>query len=178
MTIDSPLGPLHAAATELGVCRLGFDAAAHEVAEVLPAAAAHLEMLRRELAGYFGGGLTRFTVPVDAHGTAFQAAVWEELRRIPYGETRSYAQVARAIGRPSAVRAVARANATNPVAILVPCHRVIGSDGSLTGYGGGLWRKQRLLEIEGAMDSRRAHALFTARADSGGVMGRLRACTG
>ncbi|MCC6661886.1 MAG: methylated-DNA--[protein]-cysteine S-methyltransferase [Phycisphaerales bacterium] len=110
----------------------------------------HLATLRRELSAYFAGGLRRFTVPLAVRGTEFQVKVWEALRRIPHGQTRSYATVAGEVGRPSAVRAVARANGDNRIAIIIPCHRVIGSDGSLTGYGGGLWRKERLLEIEGA----------------------------
>ena len=103
---------------------------------------------REELAAYFRGELRAFTVPLDPAGTDFQRAVWLELARIGYGETRSYGAQAAALGRPDAVRAVARANGDNPIAIIVPCHRVVGSDGSLTGYGGGLWRKQRLLDLE------------------------------
>jgi O-6-methylguanine DNA methyltransferase len=97
---------------------------------------------------YFAGDLRHFSIPLVAPGTEFQRTVWDELRRIPFGETRSYADVARAIGRPSAVRAVARANGDNRMAIFIPCHRVVGSDGRLTGYGGGLWRKQHLLDLE------------------------------
>ena len=109
------------------------------------------DILRRtceEIESYFAGELTRFSIPLVAPGTEFQSTVWDELRRIPFGETRSYADVARAIGRPSAVRAVARANGDNRMAIFIPCHRVVGSDGRLTGYGGGLWRKQHLLDLE------------------------------
>ncbi len=107
--------------------------------------------LQRELAEYFAGARAAFTVPLAPVGTAFQLSVWEELQRIPCGETRSYAQVADTLNKPTAMRAVARANGANRIAILVPCHRVIGKDGSLTGYGGGLWRKKRLLELERAM---------------------------
>ena len=103
-----------------------------------------------ELRAYFGGNLRVFSVPLDLQGTEFQLGVWNYLLRIPYGETRSYAQVAEAIGRPKAVRAVGAANGSNPVSIIVPCHRVIGSSGKLTGYGGGLPMKKRLLELEGA----------------------------
>lgn len=101
-----------------------------------------------ELRSYFAGVLRVFSVPLDMQGTDFQLSVWRQLVKIPYGETRSYAQVAEAIGRPKAVRAVGAANGSNPVAIVVPCHRVIGSSGKLTGYGGGLPLKQRLLELE------------------------------
>lgn len=104
--------------------------------------------IKAELTAFFDGRLGRFRTPVAFQGSEFGRLVWDALRRIPAGETRSYAQVAEAIGRPGASRAVARANGANQLALIVPCHRVIGADGSLTGYGGGLWRKQRLLEIE------------------------------
>jgi len=107
-----------------------------------------LVQLRRELDEYFRGERREFTVPLYAPGTPFQMKVWQELLRIPVGTTTTYARVASAIGHPSAVRAVARANGDNRIAILIPCHRVIGSDGSLTGYGGGLWRKKKLLDLE------------------------------
>lgn len=103
-----------------------------------------------QLHAYFAGNLRRFELPLDMHGTAFQKSVWRELSDIPYGETRSYAQVAAAIGTPKAVRAVGAANGSNPVPIVVPCHRVIGAGGRLTGYGGGLPLKKRLLQLEGA----------------------------
>jgi methylated-DNA-[protein]-cysteine S-methyltransferase len=103
-----------------------------------------------QLLAYFAGNLRRFKLPLDLQGTEFQKSVWRELQKIPYGETRSYAQIAAAIGTPTAVRAVGAANGANPVAIVVPCHRVIGSGGKLTGYGGGLPLKKRLLELEGA----------------------------
>jgi len=109
-----------------------------------------LQQLRRELDRYFAGKLRDFGVPLRVKGTPFQESVWNALLRIPCGVTRSYADIAREIGRPTAVRAVARANGDNHICILIPCHRVIGSDGTLTGYGGGLWRKQRLLEVEHA----------------------------
>lgn len=102
-----------------------------------------------ELRRYLAGEHVQFTCPLDLRGTAFQVAVWEELFRIPYGQTRTYAEIAKAIGRPTAVRAVGAANGANPVAIVVPCHRVIGSNGTLTGYGGGLPTKQWLLSLEG-----------------------------
>lgn len=104
--------------------------------------------VKRQLDEYFAGRRRDFDLPLHIPGTAFQKAAWDALLRIPPGETRSYAQQAVAIGRPAAVRAIARANGDNRIAILIPCHRVIGSDGSLTGYGGGLWRKKELLERE------------------------------
>jgi len=107
-----------------------------------------MDLLEAELEGYFTGRRARFSVPLAFHGSDFTKAVWHALVAIPAGETRSYSEIARQIGRPSAIRAVARANGANQIALLVPCHRVIGADGSLTGYGGGLWRKQKLIEIE------------------------------
>jgi methylated-DNA-[protein]-cysteine S-methyltransferase len=104
--------------------------------------------VRRQLAEYFGGDRTAFDVPLAAAGTPFQRAVWQGLREIPYGETASYGELARRIGRPSAVRAVGLANGRNPISVIVPCHRVIGADGTLTGYGGGIERKRLLLELE------------------------------
>lgn len=108
------------------------------------------ERLHRELGEYFAGSGRTFDIPIGEFGSSFQRSVWRALRDIPYGETRSYAEQATAIGRPSAVRAVARANGDNRIAIIIPCHRVIGSDGSMTGYGGGVWRKRALLQIEAA----------------------------
>jgi methylated-DNA-[protein]-cysteine S-methyltransferase len=102
-----------------------------------------------EFDAYFAGRLQRFTLPLAARGTAFQQAVWQALCEIPYGETRSYGEIARAIGKPSASRAVGAANGRNPLSIIVPCHRVIGQNGSLTGYAGGLPIKQELLRLEG-----------------------------
>jgi O-6-methylguanine DNA methyltransferase len=102
----------------------------------------------RELDAYFAGRLQKFTLPLDLRGTTFQKAVWNALLEIPYGETRSYSDIARGIGKPAAVRAVGLANGANPVSIIVPCHRVIGKRGDLVGYGGGLERKRALLELE------------------------------
>lgn len=155
----TPLGPMVAAADEESLLLLEFadrrmlPTQFRRLTERLgcvftPGENGVLETLRDELTTYFDGTRSRFAVPVRTPGTPFQEEVWEELRRIPYGETRSYADLARAIGRPSAVRAVARANGANRVAVLVPCHRVVGADGALTGYGGGLWRKRKLLDLE------------------------------
>jgi len=102
----------------------------------------------RQLRAYFSGDLRRFDLPLDLAGTPFQQRVWEELRKIPYGETRSYLQLACNLGAPAAVRAVGAANGANPVPIIVPCHRVIGASGKLVGYGGGLPLKRRLLALE------------------------------
>lgn len=105
----------------------------------------------RELTEYFAGKRREFTFPLDLRGTPFQLKCWRALLRIPYGETRSYADIARAVGKPQAFRAVGMANNRNPLAIVVPCHRVVASDGTLCGYGGGLEVKRKLLELEGAL---------------------------
>ena len=110
----------------------------------------------KQLTEYFQGERTRFELPLDVEGTPFQKAVWMELLQIPYGETRSYGDIAKAIGKPGAARAVGMANHDNPIAVVIPCHRVVGSNGSLTGYAGGLHLKAQLLSIE-----RRRRTLFT-----------------
>ena len=155
----TPLGPMLAGATDAGLCLLEFtdrrmlETQLRRLASRLNCVAVPepndvLRHAEREVHAYFAGTLRDFTTPLVLPGSDFQRSVWAGLRTIPFGETRSYAQQAAAIGRPSAARAVARANGDNRVAIIVPCHRVVGADGSLTGYGGGLWRKQRLLELE------------------------------
>jgi AraC family transcriptional regulator of adaptative response/methylated-DNA-[protein]-cysteine methyltransferase len=157
--IRSPLGPLVAGATADGVCLLEFsDRRMLETQfktlrrlialPLAPGSNAHLEQLEHELAEYFAGRRRAFTVPLVYPGTEFHRRVWNELRRIPYGETRSYQALAAAIGKPQAVRAVGRANGLNRIAIVIPCHRVINKDGGLCGYGGGLRRKEFLLELE------------------------------
>jgi O-6-methylguanine DNA methyltransferase len=110
-----------------------------------------VRQLEEQLASYFDGHLRQFTVPLDLRGTPFQKRVWSEVETVGYGEVRSYAQVAGAIGTPKAVRAVGAANGANPVPIIVPCHRIIGSNGHLVGYGGGLDMKRQLLELEGVL---------------------------
>lgn len=114
--------------------------------------------LQTELARYFDGESDVFRTPLVLHGTPFTQQVWTTLRTIPAGETRSYSALAQSIGAPGATRAVARANGANQIAILIPCHRIIGADGALTGYGGGLWRKQRLIELEQHYAKRKNHA--------------------
>jgi AraC family transcriptional regulator, regulatory protein of adaptative response / methylated-DNA-[protein]-cysteine methyltransferase len=157
--IDTPLGPMLAAALNEGICLLEFTdrkmletelkfLSAKLNASILPGENAHLATLEAQLAEYFAGQRKDFTVPLVTPGTGFQNRVWEALQEIPYGEVKSYKEQAVAIGQPASVRAVANANGMNRIAILIPCHRVIGSDGSLTGYGGGIWRKKALLELE------------------------------
>ena len=109
-----------------------------------------MEAVKEQLNAYFNGTLRKFSLPLQAPGTAFQEAVWAALQEIPYGEMRTYAAVADRIGHHDAVRPVGRANGDNRIAIVIPCHRVVGSDGELTGYGGGLWRKEYLLAMEQA----------------------------
>lgn len=168
--VESPLGPMLAVASDAGLTLLEFtnrralptelrDAERQFGVAVEPGTNAHLERTRAELAEYFAGARREFTVALDLRGTAFQRRVWGLLLAIPCGSTRSYGDVARELGDAGASRAVGMANGKNRVAILVPCHRVIQSDGSLCGYGGGLERKRWLLEREGA----RATSRFTPR---------------
>jgi methylated-DNA-[protein]-cysteine S-methyltransferase len=158
-TMDSPCGPLLCVVDETGaVVRIEFGNGreAQKVTERMrdegidvvedPGRTAEL---RQQLEEYFAGERRDFDLRLAPEGTPFERSVWDELRKIPFGETRSYGEIAQAIGRPGAARAVGRANGANPIPIVVPCHRVIGSDGSLTGFGGGLEAKSRLLEIEG-----------------------------
>jgi len=151
---DSPLGEMLIAATSRGICRLTFDDSEASLRRRFPNAAIVEDAggLRELVEGALAAiesPLAARDLPIDVAGTAFQEAVWRELRRIPAGETRSYAQIAAAIGQPKAVRAVGTANGDNHVAVLIPCHRVIRSDGSLGGYAGGLDRKRQLLASEG-----------------------------
>jgi AraC family transcriptional regulator of adaptative response/methylated-DNA-[protein]-cysteine methyltransferase len=157
-TFASPLGEMLIAATAKGICRLTFDDSEASLRRLFPNA----EIVRDEggLRELVEGALTAIErplaapdLPIDVAGTAFQEAVWRELRKIPLGETRSYAQIAAAIGQPKAVRAVGTANGDNHVAVLIPCHRVIRSDGTLGGYAGGLDRKRKLLDAEGHRDA-------------------------
>jgi methylated-DNA-[protein]-cysteine S-methyltransferase len=147
ITVDSDL-VLKIIASDTGICAIEFPPP--RPAEALRNDSHPLmrEMVR-QLQAYFAGDLRQFDIPLDMTGTAFQRRVWSHLETIPFGETRSYLQVAEAIGARSAVRAVGAANGSNPVPIVVPCHRVIGSSGKLVGYGGGLELKKRLLELEG-----------------------------
>src|SRR5205085_6298561 len=157
----SPRGTCVVMATERGVCWAGTPGTSQEegltwtrrrmnIGRVLEEeAVAPLQQAMDELRRYLEGEPLQFACPLDLHGTPFQVAVWNALYRIPYGEVRSYAEIARAIGHPTAVRAVGAANGANPVAIIVPCHRVIGSNGAHTGYGGGLPTKAWTLALEG-----------------------------
>lgn len=148
--IDSPYGPLTLVADDGILCGLYMTEQRHRPPE--ESFGARDETLfaeaEEQLEAYFSGDLKEFTLELHLHGTPFQRTVWERLREIPYGETRSYGELAAALGNPSASRAVGLANGKNPIGIIVPCHRVVGANGSLTGYGGGLDRKRRLLDLE------------------------------
>jgi AraC family transcriptional regulator of adaptative response/methylated-DNA-[protein]-cysteine methyltransferase len=157
--VATPLGPMLAGATSEALVLLEFvdrRMLPNQVRRIrqrlravfVPGTNPLLTRTEAQLADYFSGLLRNFDLPLEMVGTPFQRSVWDALRQIPHSETRSYADLARAVGRPAAVRAVGTANGANALAIVVPCHRVVGADGALVGYGGGLWRKQRLLDLE------------------------------
>lgn len=167
----TPLGPMFGCATSKGICLAEFtDRRMLETnfqtlrkrlkAVILPGGHPYLDDLQQQLTEYFDGSRTTFDLPLDTPGTPFQQSVWKILHTIPYGETRSYQEEAEMLKHPSAVRAVANANGQNRVTIIIPCHRVIGKDGDLTGYGGGLERKQWLLDFEQATLKSLVHPKF------------------
>jgi methylated-DNA-[protein]-cysteine S-methyltransferase len=152
--VDSPIGPLLLAAGDDGLRAIEFPRNRHPVKRDPTWCEGRHELLdeaSRQLGDYFAATRNAFDLPLAPRGTAFQLQVWQALRTIAYGKTCSYAQLARQVGKSSAVRAVGAANGRNPIPIIVPCHRVIGADGSLTGFGGGLPTKQFLLQLEGAL---------------------------
>ncbi|WP_298708016.1 bifunctional transcriptional activator/DNA repair enzyme AdaA [Chitinophaga sp.] len=157
--LETPLGTMFACAADAGICLLEFsdrkmletelkDIARLHNAEIIPGHNPHFDILRLQLGEYFEGKRSAFTVPLFMPGTPFQQQVWELLQTVPYGTTSTYKRQASALGMPAAIRAVARANGMNRISILVPCHRIISEDGQLTGYGGGVHRKQWLLGFE------------------------------
>ena len=159
--VATPLGSMIMGVHDSGLCLLVFAERRmldtqlarlrqHMGRVFLPGDHPLMHQVKKQLDAYFEGGLRQFSLPLQAPGTAFQEAVWDALRRIPFGAMRSYAQIAAAIGQPDAVRAVGGANGDNRIAIVIPCHRVVAADGELTGYGGGLWRKEYLLALEQA----------------------------
>ncbi len=164
-TVATPLGKMILAASPQGIalCEFVDGRPARDLLAKIPAEARdgalgaggaarrHLDRAARELATYFRGSLTKFTVPLDLRGGAFEVSVWRALLEVPFGRTTTYGAIANRIGRPGAARAVGLANSRNPIAIAVPCHRIVGSDGRLVGYGGGLDRKKALLEHEGGL---------------------------
>jgi len=172
--IETPLGPMVAGASSEGICLLEFSdrrmleaqfgrIRRHFSGPIVPGDSEHFRHLRAELAEYFARTRRVFTVPVLYPGTDFERRVWKELLAIPSGETRSYQHIARSLGQPGASRAVGRANGMNRIAILIPCHRVVNQNGELGGYGGGLWRKRILLELE-----KEGRALTVAEHATGG----------
>lgn len=157
--IETDLGTMVACATDKGVCLLEFSdrkgletelkqLAKYHNANIVQGQNKYFKQLKEELDAYFEGRLKEFKVPLDISGTDFQKQVWQALVEIPYGTTSSYLRQAEVLGKPLSVRAVANANGMNKIAIVIPCHRVVGSDGSLTGYAGGLWRKRKLIDLE------------------------------
>jgi AraC family transcriptional regulator of adaptative response/methylated-DNA-[protein]-cysteine methyltransferase len=157
--LESPVGPLLAGATSKAVCLLEFTDRRALVKQiesvrkrfptpVIPGRNRMIDRLSRELSEYFEGKLKKFTVPLEYPGTSFQMSVWKGLLSIPYGRTWSYEDLAKKVGRPGAQRAVGTANGANRIAIIIPCHRVVNKGGKLGGYGGGLWRKRFLLDLE------------------------------
>jgi methylated-DNA-[protein]-cysteine S-methyltransferase len=150
--LDTPLGPVRVARTATGIAGLWFEGQKHHPGELVAPMRPGDPMLRRAaeaLRRYFAGDAASFALPLDLHGTPFQRSVWQALLRIPAGGTCSYGEIAQIIGAPQAVRAVGAAVGRNPISVVVPCHRVLGRDGSLTGYAGGMQRKQALLTLEG-----------------------------
>lgn len=162
--MDSPIGPLFLASTDQGLCLIEFGAEEssltglhawcrkHRIAAKVEKDDSKLSLTKQQLTEFFSGSRRSFTIPLDLYGTPFQKLVWQTLTEIPYGEVRSYKDIALAIGSGKAVRAIGGANNRNPIPIIVPCHRVIGSNGSLVGYGGGISIKEHLLALEGAYD--------------------------
>lgn len=152
--VDSPVGPLLVAADDVGVRAIAFQANRHPVARDAGWREGDhplIDLARQQLDEYFARTRRTFDLPLAPEGTDFQQTVWLALAEIPYGRTISYSELARRVARPRAVRAVGAANGRNPLPIVLPCHRVIGADGSLTGFGGGLPTKRFLLELEGAL---------------------------
>lgn len=159
--IDTPIGPLTVASTSKGVCWLDFGNGAKALnnlkrwtmkwfnTELIECRPGDCTEIIHQIEQYFNGQLSEFKLPIDLYGTPFQKMVWHSLLEIPYGETRSYKDIALQIGAPKAVRAIGGANNRNPIPIIIPCHRVIGSNGALVGYGGGLEIKEHLLGMEG-----------------------------
>jgi len=158
-TVQSPIGDMIAGATDKGICFLewhdrgGVERILSRVEKrykknLEQGISKHLIKLQNELSNYFDGTLSKFRVPIDVNGTNFENKVWNKLLKIRFGETKSYGEIASELGKPGASRAVGRANGSNYLSIVIPCHRVIESNGKLRGYGGGLWRKEYLLDLE------------------------------
>ena len=147
VTVDTPVGPITVVGADGAVTAIQLEPTV--TGATWRQDRAGLGRAAEQLDAYFAGELQTFDLMLEPHGTPFQRAVWSELGRIPYGEVTTYSEIARRVGKPSACRAVGAANGRNPIAIVVPCHRVIGANGTLTGYAGGMWRKRWLLAHEG-----------------------------
>ena len=158
--LDTPIGRLRLRSTGSHLAAIEFENQQNDARDDTCSSDEVLERSARQLQEYFAGRRKTFDLPLAPSGTDFQRSVWNALSTIPWGAVRSYADIARAIDRPKAVRAVGAANGRNPLPIVVPCHRVIGSDGSLTGFAGGLDMKRRLLELEGSLEDRQAEMGF------------------
>lgn len=159
VVIESPVGKLTIAEQKERIHFILFSAgsrASNPHPDWSISGSAVIDEAVRQLRAYFAGKLTRFDLPLNPEGTPFQLEVWRELQKIPYGKVISYGELASRIGRPKASRAVGAANGSNPIPIVIPCHRVIGSNGKMTGYGGGIWIKEELLKLENAMPAARA----------------------
>ena len=161
--MDSPCGPLCVAGTKFGLLRVDFQGGNRPVrpAATWQEAPGYLENATHQLQEYFQGQLQSFTLPLAPPGTPFQQRVWQELQRIPFGTTLTYRELAQRLGMPQAARAVGHANGRNPLAIVIPCHRLIGSDGQLRGYASGIALKQRLLQHEGVQLLKSPHPPLT-----------------
>lgn len=146
---DSPIGTIRIAASQLGIRSIRFVDDTQNPLVITNVGNPHLTLIAKELTAYFDGNLQTFSCEIDPEGTAFQKRVWSRLAEIPFGTTKSYGQIAQEIGQPTASRAVGGANNRNPIPIVIPCHRVIGSGNSLVGFACGIWRKQWMLEHEG-----------------------------
>ncbi|RSL34331.1 methylated-DNA--[protein]-cysteine S-methyltransferase [Salibacterium salarium] len=161
--MNTSIGPITIAASNKGVCALYFGESEeiingmkpwiqkYKIGDAFQEDTNILEVAKKQLHEYFDGDRTEFDMPLDLYGTSFQRSTWKALQQIPYGETRSYKQIAEEIGSPRAVRAIGSANNKNPISIIVPCHRVIGSNGTMVGYGSGIDKKEYLLRLEGAL---------------------------
>ena len=149
-SFETPIGFIHVEANDSGICSIDF----HDLPEVEANASLLTNAAIKQLSVYFAGEIQEFSVPLAPNGTTFELEVWNELSKVPYGETCSYLDIANRMNNPKAIRAVGRANGANPIAIVIPCHRVVGADGSLVGYSGGLWRKRWLLDHEARIAGR------------------------
>lgn len=170
-TIKTPIGSMYACATNEGICMLEFPYRKSFLkqvnglkrllnADIMEGESKYFEMLKSQLKEYFKNQRKDFEIPLVLSGSAFQLKVWNELRKIPYGERRTYLQQSKNLDSPKAIRAVAAANGANKISILIPCHRVVGSNGSLIGYGGGIRNKQFLLELESKNNSKQTRLDF------------------